>query len=205
MPWSGSGFDEGRAWFRVAPGGVQPGSWMQESRLGCRGELLDCPGAQAASTVAPPSHTCARAPSVCAEIRVGTAMGQGRSTEEAGVFVSGQLQKEETGRFLERRPFRGCGSRGQGCVVSQDEARWPPRRHLPAPALSHTYDEGTPASLCPHAPGSRDLWARLGCSWRCWSQAGSQPQGRLPPSSAWDEGWSAKSPGSWRLRLGTWS
>lgn len=153
----------------------------------------------------PLHHTRARAPSVFAEIRVGAAMGQGRSTEEAGVFVSGQLQKEETGHFLEHRPFRDCGSRGQGCVVSQDEARWPPQRHLPAPALSHTYDEGTPASLCPHAPGSRDLWARLGCSWRCWSQAGSQPQGRLPPSSAWDEGWSAKSPGSWRLRLGTWS
>ena len=30
-----------------------------------------------------------------------------------------------------------------------------------APTLGHTYDEGTPPSLCPHAPCSWDLWARL--------------------------------------------
>ena len=37
-----------------------------------------------------------------------------------------------------------------------------------------------------------------GGSWRCWSQAGSQPQGRPPPSSAREEGPSAQSLGFWR-------
>lgn len=172
------------------------------------GELLDCPGAQAASTVAPPSHTCARALSVCAEIRVGTAMGQGRSTEEAGGV---RLRPAAEGG---NRPLPGAQTfqrlwlpwtrlrrvPGRGQVASSEGTC----RH---PPLSHTYDDGHSCIAVSTRPRLPDLWARL-CSWRCWSQAGSQPQGRLPPSSArhaWDEGWSAKSLGSWRLRLGTWS
>lgn len=206
-PWSGPGFDEGLAWFRAARGGrgVQPGDWMQEGRLGCGGEGEP-------STVRGPRlhplrplpHAHVGAPSVFAEIRAGVDTGQGRSTEEAGVFVSGQLQKEEAGRFPKGRTSRGCSSRRQGCVMSQDEAGWPPRRHLPRarhpPSVTPMMRAPPHCVHTPPAPGtSGHVW---GGSWRCWRQAGSQPQGRPPPSSAREEGPSAQSQGSWGLCLG---
>ena len=126
------GFDEGLAWFRAARGGraggqgVQPGDWMQEGRLGCEGAgALNRPRAQAASTVAPPSCTCGSPECVCRD-QSGCGHGARKKHRGSGGVVSGQLQKEEAGRFPEGRPSRGCGSRGQGCVASQDEASWPP-------------------------------------------------------------------------------
>lgn len=186
-------------------GVVQPGNWMQEGRLGFRGEPLDCPGAQAASTAAPPSQVCGSPECVCRD--------QSRHGHRA--------RKKHRGRGSVRlRPAAEGGNRPLpgGQTFQRLRLPWARLRRVPgrgqvAPAKAPA---GHPLLVtpmmralprhCAHtppAPGtSGHVWWG---TWRCWRQAGSQPQGCLPSSSTRDEGPSAHSPGSWRPRLGTWS
>lgn len=176
---------------------------MQESRP-CVGSSSTVRGPRLRPPWLPPSHTC-ESPGVCVQRSEWHAHGARKKHRGSGVSVSGQLQKgRKQAASWSADLSGGCGSRGQGCVVSQDEARVAPKegtcRHPPSVT---PVDEGTPASLCPHAPApgtSGHVWgaaggagARLGVSHRVVCPhpppgRGLSAKSRVPGGCVWGRG-----------------